>query len=125
MNPRNAASWAPAVLWAAAIFYLSSLPNLGTGWTWDLPLRKVAHMVEYGVLALLLRYPVARTWPRLSTVRQAALVLGLCIFYATTDEVHQAFVPGRGPSGVDVLIDAAGAALFLLVSLRPWRRGAV
>ena len=38
----------------------------------------------------------------------------LATAYAATDEVHQAFVPNRGPSPFDVLIDASGAATALL-----------
>ena len=33
----------------------------------------------------------------------------ICVIYAVSDEVHQAFVPGRGPALKDVLIDSAGA----------------
>ena len=49
--------WAPVVLWAAVIFAISSVPDLGTGLgTWDLVLRKLAHAGEFAVLgALLLR----------------------------------------------------------------------
>ena len=35
----------------------------------------------------------------------------LCIGYAITDELHQAFVPGRTPKLLDVLIDSSGALL--------------
>jgi len=31
--------------------------------------------------------------------------------YAALDEAHQFFVPGRGGSPVDVLLDSAGAAM--------------
>jgi VanZ family protein len=39
----------------------------------------------------------------------------LCIAYGATDELHQSFVHGRGPSPVDVLIDGLGALLGLAV----------
>ncbi|MBQ1935757.1 MAG: VanZ family protein, partial [Clostridia bacterium] len=35
--------------------------------------------------------------------------------YAVTDEIHQHFVEGRSCELRDVLIDAAGALLFLLL----------
>ncbi len=43
----------------------------------------------------------------------------LVIVYALSDELHQAFVPGRHPDFRDILTDAAGAALalFLVVLL--------
>jgi VanZ family protein len=35
--------------------------------------------------------------------------------YSLTDEFHQTFVPGRGPSLIDCGIDTTGAALGALV----------
>jgi VanZ family protein len=95
-------------LWAGVIFAFSSIPSLGTGLgTWDLVLRKVAHVTEFAVLGLLLVRAVAREAP--------AFLVGIA--YAVTDEVHQAFVAGRAGKPVDVAIDAAGVLLGLLV----WR----
>ncbi len=37
----------------------------------------------------------------------------LTLLYALTDEFHQAFVPERLPSILDLVTDAAGAALVL------------
>jgi VanZ family protein len=42
----------------------------------------------------------------------------LAVLYAVSDEVHQTFVAGRHGSPRDVLIDAVGAALGLLVAVR-------
>jgi VanZ family protein len=101
--------WAPVVLWAAVIFVLSSIPDLGTGLgTWDLLLRKLAHAVEFAILGALLLRALAREAP--------ALALGVA--YAVSDEVHQMFVSGRRGSAWDVLIDAAGVAL----GVAAWRR---
>jgi VanZ family protein len=101
--------WAPVLLWAAVIFALSSVSDLGTGLgTWDLVLRKIAHAGEFAVLGALLLRAVRETLP--------ALTLGIA--YAATDELHQHFVPGRVGSPVDVLIDAVGVA----VGVTAWRR---
>ena len=35
--------------------------------------------------------------------------------YAASDEIHQAFVPGRGPAVTDVLLDSAGALCGILI----------
>ena len=43
----------------------------------------------------------------------------LAFLYAASDEWHQSFVPSRGSSFHDVLIDATGAALGLLL-LHGW-----
>ena len=70
-------------------------------------LRKAAHFTEYAILALL--------WVGVLPQRPRRLWLALCLTagYAVTDEIHQAFVPNRGPSPIDVLIDSSGAALAL------------
>ena len=106
---RTLTHWLPVVLWASVIFALSSIPSLGTGLgTWDVILRKGAHVTEYAVLALLLVRAVGREAP--------ALALG--VVYAASDELHQGFVRGRHASPVDVAIDTLG----LLLGLLAWRR---
>jgi VanZ family protein len=106
---RTLTHWVPVLLWAGLIFALSSIPHLGTGLgTWDLILRKCAHMTEYAVLAFLLARACEREAP--------ALALG--ILYAASDELHQAFVRGRHASPIDVAIDTVG----LLIGLLAWRR---
>jgi VanZ family protein len=96
--------WAPVVAWAAVIFAFSSVPSLNSGLgTWDLILRKCAHMTEYAILAvLLLRATGAASW-----------AFALTVAYAMTDEFHQVFVRGRHGSPVDVAIDAVGALIGL------------
>jgi VanZ family protein len=118
MQLRRAAwLWAPAVLWAAVIFALSSVPDLGTGLgTWDTVLRKCAHASEYAVLALLLYRAIGRELP--------AFLFGLA--YAVSDELHQEFVRGRHASPFDVSMDAAGLALgLLLLHTARWRWASV
>ena len=49
--------------------------------------------------------------------------LFLTIVYGATDELHQAFVPGRDPSWTDLGFDSLGALIGLLVwEALPWRR---
>jgi len=86
----------------AIIFALSAQPDLGTGLGgWDLVLRKLAHMAEFGLLWWL--------WLRALGQPQAAAAITLA--YAVSDEFHQSFVSGRVGSPVDVLIDATGVAI--------------
>ena len=73
----------------------------------NLLVRKGAHMAEYAVLFLLYRRALHASGAR----RPGFAALCLCACYAATDEGHQAFVAGRGPSVVDVCIDTLGAAL--------------
>ena len=103
------AAWLPVVLWAAVIFAFSSVPSLGTDLgTWDLILRKCAHLTEYAILGALL----ARA------TRSPGLALLLGGLYAVTDEVHQTFVEGRVGAPLDVAIDTIGALVGVLVWIR-------
>ncbi len=100
--------WAPVVLWAGLIFSISAIPSLSTGLgTWDLVLRKAAHLAEYAILGALL----------VRALRSAPLALLAGSAYAVTDEVHQVFVSGRHGAPLDWLIDTIGVAagVFLLV----------
>ena len=81
-------------------------------------LRKCAHFSEYAILALLLRRTLlnalkAGTPPW--SGRLVAGVVGLVFIYASSDEYHQSFVPGRTPLFSDVMIDTAGGMAGLLV----------
>jgi VanZ family protein len=78
-------------------------------------IRKCGHVSEYAILAVLL-------WRALGTAnpnspgwnwRRAGAALAIAILYAVTDELHQARVPTRLGSSLDVMIDTAGAALGL------------
>ena len=101
MSNRRVSLWLPVVLWAALIFALSSIPSLSSGLgTWDLVLRKLAHVTEFAVLGALLMRALGRELP--------ALAVGVA--YAISDEVHQHFVAGRSASVVDAAIDAVRRA---------------
>ena len=73
-------------------------------------IRKCAHFFAYLVLGLLVIN--AMRW---SGIKSIKIVLLICILYAASDEVHQIFVPDRGPAVKDVLIDSAGSSVGVLV----------
>jgi len=74
-------------------------------------LRKVAHFTEFACLgACLTHFLFLLKKPRLLALAGAFLV-------ACCDETIQRFVPDRGPSFKDVLIDTSGAALGMIVLL--------
>ena len=72
-------------------------------------IRKCAHLAEYFVFGLLLLRGVraGRAGWRLEW---AIWAIAIATGWAALDELHQAFVPSRGPSMRDVLIDMCGAA---------------
>ncbi len=101
--------WATVAAWMAIIFYFSSIPDLHSGLQpfWDFVLRKIAHGVEYGILACL----VASAVRPANRVTTRAVLIGIVVasLYAMTDEYHQTFVLGRHGAPLDWLIDTCGA----------------
>lgn len=76
------------------------------------PIRKLAHMTEYFLLAVFVSFPLY-----IYGVRGLPLILAsvlFCAAFAAGDEYHQSFVAGREPSVKDVMIDSAGALLGTL-----------
>lgn len=143
---RIISGWLPVAVWLCLLFVLSSdrfsdastgtwlgwlLDRVRPGWHLRHPhafallhwfARKTAHFVEYALLAGMLWRAVVLTSDR----RGSAYVwsLGICAVYGAADELHQAFVPSRGPSGWDVAIDASGAAFgLLMVAALEWVKG--
>jgi VanZ family protein len=122
---RSFRPWIPALVWAAIIFVLSSLPGSAYPKTNLINADKLVHVALYGLLGGL----CARGFVR-GTGRGAWAALGLAALlsalYGVTDELHQAFVPGRNSDWRDVVADAAGSVLgAAVVVLLARRRGAV
>ena len=135
--------WVPVVVWAAFISWFSSdaFSARSTNsyidpvlrWLFgDLTpagfrlahsvVRKGAHLIEYAILAVLTCR--AQTAPRLPVPRVIALrTLAGCAAYALLDEAHQALVPSRTGSPVDVMVDTTGAIVGI-VTLAAWRNRA-
>ncbi len=101
--------WGLALAWMALIFFLSAQPDLPhpeSSWL-DLLISSGAHLFFYGVLALLLGWALGGSAPGL------IVAFGLTLLYGISDEVHQAFVPGRHPDALDLANDGLGAAVAL------------
>ncbi len=80
-------------------------------------IRKCGHLSEYAALGILVwrarRRPMkadSRPWDW----EEAAFAIGCAAAYAVSDEMHQALVPSRDPSLLDVLIDTSGATFGVL-----------
>lgn len=72
-------------------------------------IRKGAHVFEYFIFSLLLlnAFRNKRAWK----LKWALVVILIVFLYASSDEFHQIFVPGRGPSFHDVMLDTAAGIL--------------
>ena len=105
----------PALGIMVIIFLLSHTPGD------DLPsqidgLDKLCHATAYGVLAATVIFAML-PWSRHQEGRMAFGILIFCLLYGLSDEFHQSFIPGRFPSGMDIVADGLGAALVLIA----WR----
>jgi VanZ family protein len=104
----------------------------GMDWThfefWHPILRKTGHFVGYFILSLLffrawratLQQSSARGW----WFNWAFIAWLMATFVASLDEWHQAYVPGRGSSLHDVLLDSSAALTAQIILWWIWRRAA-
>lgn len=75
------------------------------------PLRKLAHMLEYFILAfivfnLLTHYNVKKNIYLITFI--------FCFIYSLTDEYHQLMVEGRNGQFIDCIIDTCGTSIYLI-----------
>jgi len=119
--------WVLALLWAAIIFTLSSIPGkslppLPDGMNAD----KLLHAAVYAVLGSTCFLAARNTWP----ARPWRIVLGCTlgvVAYGISDELHQSLVPGRSPDLMDVAADGVGGLsgtvlTALLFRFGKWQR---
>ncbi|MFP6664735.1 MAG: VanZ family protein [Deltaproteobacteria bacterium] len=131
--------WGPVAAWAATIWLFSTEYFTGDGTSrvlvplleFFLPraapellsqlhglLRKLAHVTEFALLALLLGRALMRSHRTLAWL--AWRVLPMAVAWAILDEWHQTFVPRRVGAVTDVLLDSAGVLLGFAV-FAAWR----
>ena len=92
----------------------------------ELPVRKLAHITEYGILLATIYIPVEKNF-MLKNSKKAIISVAIAILYAASDELHQRFVPGRSGRVTDVLIDSIGilVSLFILRLFTKKRENAI
>lgn len=77
--------------------------------------RKIAHYSIYTLVGILLM-SLMSTY-KIKELDRLAVSLIIGVIYASTDEIHQAFVPGRGPLVADVILDSMGVltGIFIVI----------
>lgn len=138
--------WTLVVLWMGFIFYMSSQTGKESGELsgrlistvaafinpdfdkmndeqkkeiidkWQHFTRKTAHFTEYAILGVLYFAAFAQHSDRFK--RKSCILWSVCCsaVYASTDEIHQRFVDGRGGQVSDVIIDSSGALVGALIA---------
>jgi VanZ family protein len=143
-------SWLPAVILMGIIFYFSSKPDYSSNQsslfivnvllkiyekithirqqeikpemieTLNFIERKLSHFCEYAVLADAFAFHLAVLKQKGKRLFLFPVILSA--IYASTDEFHQLFVPGRSGQLRDVMIDTSGAIagtlVFILITAR-------
>lgn len=136
--------WALVVIWMGVIFFMSSQTGKESGALsakvittiasivdsdfdkmsddeksaviekWQHFTRKTAHFSEYAVLGVLCTLALLQ-YERIR--RRMCIVWSVLIaaVYASSDEIHQRFVDGRGGQVSDVIIDSSGALVGSLI----------
>ena len=135
--------WWPALVWAGVISYASTsafgsaktrghiipilhwlFPSAEMGTLVELHhlIRKGGHVFEYAIFALLVLHGF-RAGRKAWSWKLAGYTTLAVACYAGLDEYHQSFVPGRGASAWDSLLDttAGVAALLIAWAVISWR----
>lgn len=105
--------WLPVLVCMGFIFYASSLPAS------DIPLLFpfqdiLYHLLIYLIMAYFFSRALKKTYVNIASVKIILYTVIFTIFYGTTDEFHQSFIPGRVASIFDLFIDIAGGFLGTL-----------
>lgn len=110
--------WLPPVILAGIIFKLSSgiIPKASDIYWQDFAVKKIAHVIIYGILAVL----IYRALKAGGTSKKNAVIMAflLAVFYGATDEIHQYFIQGRESKLRDVVIDGIGASASLFFATK-------
>lgn len=130
--------YAPFLIWASIIFIASSSTGSAentsrfirpllefifhsasedfVSWIHFL-IRKSAHFVFYGILAVLAMRAFIDSHKALLASSPAGAALVATLLIASLDEFNQSMNPERTGSPADVLLDLSGAVVFLLIFL--------
>lgn len=120
-------------IWLSELASWSGHSN-GMVWLLNHVLRKSGHFMGYGLLGIcfargwysLLRKRVVASWSSLRLRAGGFAILSTAVV-ASADEIHQIFLPTRGASVQDVLLDTSGAVVLnaLFFGVLAMRRSAL
>lgn len=102
--------WLPLLALCAAIFWQSCFPSLLEESLFPHQ-DKLLHLTAYGLMAALAARALGQERPEMSRSRLFILAAGFTILFGLSDEIHQAFVPGRSASVGDWVADIFGSGI--------------
>lgn len=109
-----AVSWGPVIAYCAIIFIQSSHPSPD-----NFPrvphLDKIAHVGMYAILSVLCFRALMQSLAGCRQLRIALLSVLMATLYGASDELHQYFIPYRQADTLDLVADAVGAVLGVLI----------
>ena len=129
-NKKLVLAWTLLILWMLFIFIMSSfngvmssnqsgsiavliynLFDISDTEKVSFIVRECAHVSEFFILGILVINLVSKY-----NVKHIYLIsFIICVLYASSDEFHQLFVPGRSGQVTDIFIDMIGVVLGLLL----------
>ncbi|QXM06689.1 VanZ family protein [Crassaminicella indica] len=124
--------WIMTIIWMMTIFYFSNQPaNISRTQSGEILVkmdilsedettiigdnristlqnivRKSAHFIEYFGLGILMTLSIMLLDLKIGSKKKYMISWMSCTFYAISDEIHQCFIPGRGPMVRDVFLDS-------------------
>jgi VanZ family protein len=98
--------WSLLLSWDNPFLSIPKFKYLGT------VIHKIGHVLFFSVLG----------WLAFRALRSVKKSLWLCLLFILFDELHQAFVPGRGSRLFDIALDLTVAVPVILLASRYYNR---
>ncbi len=95
------------------IFYLSHQPGDFVKLPQVIAVDKLLHGIAYALLAGTFLYSLQPFTHNSNRAVTGIIVTVFCLLFGISDEIHQAFIPGRFVSAWDVAADGCGALLVV------------
>jgi len=105
----------PAIIYALAVFLLSSVPGMNIPEYKFLLSDKMMHFIEYALFAILIFRSFSHLFHKQKFHYVIVVSSFFLILFALLDEYYQKYIPGRESDVADVILDVLGASLILFL----------
>lgn len=109
--------WLPPIIWMNLIFLLSSKTRIGVSEVqiFNFIIFKTLHIIEYAILYLLLFRGFYLSTKKKPTSKTYIMAFIIAVLYASSDEIHQTFIPTREGTIRDIFIDTIGISFMYIL----------